>query len=108
LVEPDAEHAPGGYLTLTGPIVFRRAGGETEAMPSVWDRLDLPLADVAEVWTRPAPVAEHAAPTSVTDDVIARLRAVVDDVGDPPTTDAPTSDVPDLPRRERRASATTS
>ncbi|HLM16363.1 MAG TPA: hypothetical protein VK549_00995, partial [Acidimicrobiia bacterium] len=43
-------------LVLTGPIVYRRSGGESETMPSAWDRLALPLVDLAEVWTRPARV----------------------------------------------------
>jgi len=47
-------------LTLAGPIVFRRVGAEPETMPQVWDRLTLPLSDVAEVWTRSVPAAEAA------------------------------------------------
>jgi hypothetical protein len=49
------------YLVLAGPIVFRRAGGEPETMPPAWDRLSLPRADVAEVWTRSTPVVDPAA-----------------------------------------------
>lgn len=51
---------PGEFLTLAGPIVFRRVGAEPETMPPVWDRLTLPLSDVAEVWTRTTPAAEPA------------------------------------------------
>ena len=49
---------PGEFLTLAGPIVFRRVGAEPETMPPVWDRLTLPVSDVAEVWTRSVPAAE--------------------------------------------------
>ncbi len=45
------------YLLLSGPILFRRAGGEPESMPPAWDRLAVPRADVAEVWTRSTAVA---------------------------------------------------
>lgn len=51
LVE-DAGAGDDRYLVLSGPIVFRRAGGEPESMPPAWDRLAVPRADVAEVWTR--------------------------------------------------------
>jgi hypothetical protein len=62
LAEPDEAHAAGAFLVLAGPIVFRRSGGESETMPSAWDRLAVPLVDVAEVWTRSAriePTATH-------------------------------------------------
>jgi len=78
LVE-DAGPVADQYLVLSGPIVFRRAGSEPETMPPAWDRLALPRADVAEVWTRSTPTAEP--PTG-------RGRAVVADptpVGDAPT-----------------------
>jgi len=75
LAGADGADPDGAYLVLTGPIVYRRSGGEPETMPSAWDRLALPLADVAEVWTRPARVdgtegiddSDHARsdPTSV-------------------------------------------
>ncbi|HEY3670713.1 MAG TPA: hypothetical protein VGN51_07255 [Acidimicrobiia bacterium] len=101
--DPGQPGANGGYLTLTGTIVFRRAGGEPETMPSAWDRLALPLADVAEVWTRPAattPAAPSPAPVpaSSTEDAVARLREGVD--GEP-SADAPTTRR--HTRRERRS-----
>jgi hypothetical protein len=86
LAAADADDASGAYLTLTGPILFRRADGAPAAMPPAWDRLSLPRRDVAEVWTRsapiapaPAPAAPVAAPTSSTpmsaaEDAVARLR----------------------------------
>jgi LPXTG-motif cell wall-anchored protein len=101
LTDATAANARGAYLTLAGPIVFRRAGGEPETMPSAWDRLALPLADVAEVWTRSAPTVEPAAAaapsqapapaaTESTEDVVARLREGADEA-----------------RRERRTPVTT-
>jgi len=111
-------HATGAYLTLTGPIVYRRSGGEPETMPSAWDRLALPLADVAEVWTRsaatttpapPNPTPQAAVPTTVpaptmsAEDAVARLRADTDDdaPGDSSTTARRHT------RRERRSPVTT-
>jgi hypothetical protein len=117
LAEPEGSdggaHASGAYLTLAGPIVFRRVGGDPETMPSAWDRLALPLADVAEVWTRSAPATTAApapppapAPAASTEDVIARLR----DGGDV-TDEAPVADDSRSwrrhPRRERRDPVTT-
>jgi hypothetical protein len=69
---------PGEFLTLAGPIVFRRVGAEPETMPAVWDRLTLPLADVAEVWTRSTPVEAATDPTPTSaDEAAARLLQAV-------------------------------
>jgi hypothetical protein len=118
LAAVDADDASAAYLTLTGPILFRRADGAPAAMPPAWDRLSLPRRDVAEVWTRSAPVAETPAPaapvvaptssaaTSSAEDAVARLRdGGVDGGGDEASSRGSRSRR--HARRERRAKAST-
>jgi hypothetical protein len=115
LAAADADDASAAYLTLTGPILFRRADGAPAAMPPAWDRLSLPRRDVAEVWTRsapvagtPAPVAPVVAPTPTpsAEDAVARLR---DGGGDGGGDEAPSRGPRSrrYARRERRAGAPT-
>jgi hypothetical protein len=103
---------PGEFLTLAGPIVFRRVGAEPETMPPVWDRLTLPLADVAEVWTRstpaaPAPAkgrepsATEPAPTPADEAAANLLRAVSED-DRTPEIDAGVDENPVAQRRHER------
>jgi hypothetical protein len=109
---------PGEFLTLAGPIVFRRVGAEPETMPAVWDRLTLPLSDVAEVWTRSTPTVEVAAPkerdaaapapaTTSADEAAARLLQSVRDDDRRQAADAPADDgsatEPLHTRRHRRS-----
>jgi hypothetical protein len=106
---------PGDFLTLAGPIVFRRVGAEPETMPPVWDRLTLPLSDVAEVWTRSTPAAEAApakgrepsasapapAPTPADEAAATLLQAVRED-DRPGEVDADADESPVTPRRHER------
>jgi hypothetical protein len=109
---------PGEFLTLAGPIVFRRVGAEPETMPAVWDRLTLPLADLAEVWTRSTPAVEIAAPKervaaaaapapTPADEAAARLLQAVRDDDGSQTVDAPrdegSASEPRHTRRGRRS-----
>jgi hypothetical protein len=50
----DVEHP---VLALGAPIVFQRPGQPRAAMPSAWDRLAVPLGDVAEMWLSSRPSA---------------------------------------------------
>jgi hypothetical protein len=102
------------FLTLAGPIVFRRVGAEPETMPAVWDRLTLPLTDLAEVWTRSTPGVEVAAPreresvapappTTSADEAAARLlQAVREDDGSRATDVHPDDGATSEPRHARR------
>ena len=91
------------YLVMAGPIVFRRAGGEPETMPPAWDRLAVPLTDVAEVWTRPAPTSPAPAPSARTaDERLARAAREAATSALDSDVDGATS-VGDTPRAQRRS-----
>jgi len=103
LAEPGGAPDDGSYVTLTGPIVFRRDGGEPETMPAVWDRLALPRAALTEVWTRRAPVAAEAPGAARPDARGAEDQPEREDaVGD-----APAEARPSRSRRHRRRGAHT-
>ena len=50
-------------LVLSAPIAFQRPGEPSSAMPALWDRLAIPLGDVAELWTS-SRIAEQASPAA--------------------------------------------
>jgi hypothetical protein len=90
---------PGELLTLAGPIVFRRVGAEPETMPPVWDRLTLPLADVAEVWTRSTPAPPAPTPA---DEATANLLQADREEHRSPDIDAGVDESPVAQRRHER------
>lgn len=59
----DVEHP---VLALGAPIVFQRSGEPRAAMPPAWDRLAVPLSDIAEMWlsSRPAEPSPEVPVTS--------------------------------------------
>jgi len=97
------EGAP--VLALGGPIVFRRAGGEPETMPPVWDRLAIPVADVAELWMRSTP-STHDEPAAADDSHVEAEPAGAPDAPDIADTRRATDT--GHRRRGRRATPTSS
>ena len=97
----DEDDAHTSAIALGGPIVFQRADGVSMTMPPEWDRIALPMSDVAEFWIRaPRTVApdtqscplDDSLPEGATDH-----SSVADDRAPTPITEHP-----EAPRRRRR------
>jgi hypothetical protein len=100
----DEDDAHTSAIALGGPIVFQRADGVSMTMPPEWDRIALPMSDVAEFWIRaPRTVAPDAQSRPLEDSLPegAPGRPAVADDG-PPAAITELAEAPQRRRRHRR------
>jgi Family of unknown function (DUF6338) len=64
----DEDDADTSAIALGGPIVFQRADGVSMTMPPEWDRIVLPMSDIAELWIRAPRAVAANMPSGPIDD----------------------------------------